>query len=396
MRHSGIFRSSILPYQIRNVRELRTFNPKLRTSPEAKSMTGWHHHCHDTWYSLSDCKRHLKVMVTYICHISCRHRKGNERKSRPWHWWTYIYALGMVLLQLLRPNGPGAHFINGFPSWIKFHFICNCNCRHNISTGPLITKRTDVLPQYFLKSRSPEIMNVSLWNLTSNSAALLDWLFLTLSRFLTVSWTRMGRAFSVQNSHWVDSKIGWALVSHASHQAWICSRYMMTSSNGNIFRVTDPLWGESTSHRWILLTKDKGAWENNWDTGDLRRHRAHYVVTVMIHICRYATLYIAGLLARKLVVEQLPYILPTFHWCHISVMSSQFIGNSIVCFKACPCLSKQSWNLALLASCEIQQWPVDHLIMGNNAKRAFMTSSHRVLYRRVPLKWVKYNMVLHA
>ena len=30
---------------------------------------------------------------------------------------------------------------------------------------------------------------------------------------------------------------------------------MMTSSNGNIFRVTGPLWGETTGHRWILHTK---------------------------------------------------------------------------------------------------------------------------------------------
>ena len=30
---------------------------------------------------------------------------------------------------------------------------------------------------------------------------------------------------------------------------------MMTSSNGNIFRVTGPLWGEFTGHRWIPLTK---------------------------------------------------------------------------------------------------------------------------------------------
>ena len=29
----------------------------------------------------------------------------------------------------------------------------------------------------------------------------------------------------------------------------------MTSSNGNILRVTGPLWGESTGHRWIPLTK---------------------------------------------------------------------------------------------------------------------------------------------
>ena len=30
---------------------------------------------------------------------------------------------------------------------------------------------------------------------------------------------------------------------------------MMTSSNGNIPRVTGPLWGEFTDHRWIPLTK---------------------------------------------------------------------------------------------------------------------------------------------
>ena len=29
----------------------------------------------------------------------------------------------------------------------------------------------------------------------------------------------------------------------------------MTSSNGNIFRVTGLLWGESTGDRWIPLTK---------------------------------------------------------------------------------------------------------------------------------------------
>ena len=31
--------------------------------------------------------------------------------------------------------------------------------------------------------------------------------------------------------------------------------YMMTSSNGNIFRVTGPLWRESTGYWWITLTK---------------------------------------------------------------------------------------------------------------------------------------------
>ena len=60
----------------------------------------------------------------------------------------------------------------------------------------------------------------------------------------------------------------------------------MASSNGNIFRVTGPLWGESTGDRWIPITKASGAELgaifdlrlNKRDTGDLRRH----CVTVMV------------------------------------------------------------------------------------------------------------------
>ena len=36
-------------------------------------------------------------------------------------------------------------------------------------------------------------------------------------------------------------------------------KHMMTSSSGNIFRVTGPVWGESTGHRWIPLTKASDA-----------------------------------------------------------------------------------------------------------------------------------------
>ena len=41
---------------------------------------------------------------------------------------------------------------------------------------------------------------------------------------------------------------------------------MVTSSNGNIFRVTGPLWRESNGHRWIPLTKasDTGLWYFLW------------------------------------------------------------------------------------------------------------------------------------
>ena len=68
---------------------------------------------------------------------------------------------------------------------------------------------------------------------------------------------------------------------------------MVTSSNGNIFRVTGLLCGEFTGHRWIPHTKASDAelwyffylrvnsWANNENAGDSRRYRAHYDVIVM-------------------------------------------------------------------------------------------------------------------
>ena len=69
---------------------------------------------------------------------------------------------------------------------------------------------------------------------------------------------------------------------------------MMTSSNGNIFPVTGPLWGESTGRRWIphhkgqwrgalmlsLINAWRNGWANNRDAGDLKRHRTNYDVIV--------------------------------------------------------------------------------------------------------------------
>ena len=40
---------------------------------------------------------------------------------------------------------------------------------------------------------------------------------------------------------------------------WITGSVMMTSSNGNIFRVTGHLCGEFTGHRWIPRTKASDA-----------------------------------------------------------------------------------------------------------------------------------------
>ena len=74
----------------------------------------------------------------------------------------------------------------------------------------------------------------------------------------------------------------------------------MTSSNGNIFRVTGHLCGELTGPRWIPSNKGQrrgdlmlslicvwiNGWVKNLEAGDLRRYRAHYDVIVMTLICR--------------------------------------------------------------------------------------------------------------
>ena len=76
-------------------------------------------------------------------------------------------------------------------------------------------------------------------------------------------------------------------VTHAYH----VGHCIMTSSNGNIFRVTGPLCGEFTGYWWIPLSKTSDAelwyflwsasWINNREADDLRRHRAHDDVIVM-------------------------------------------------------------------------------------------------------------------
>ena len=74
---------------------------------------------------------------------------------------------------------------------------------------------------------------------------------------------------------------------------------MMTSSNGNIFRVTGHLCAGNSPVPGEFPAKDQwrgvlmfplirvwiNGWENNREAGDLRRCRAHYDVTVMIFQC---------------------------------------------------------------------------------------------------------------
>ena len=81
----------------------------------------------------------------------------------------------------------------------------------------------------------------------------------------------------------------------ADQQQWCywLFRNMMTSSNGNIFRVTGPLCGDFTgpgeipTQRPVTWSFDLplicvwiNGWVNNREASDLRRHRGHHDVTV--------------------------------------------------------------------------------------------------------------------
>ena len=71
------------------------------------------------------------------------------------------------------------------------------------------------------------------------------------------------------------------------HNDFLSISIMMTSSNGNIFRITGPLWGNRSKGQWrgalmfSLICAWTNVWTNNRDAGDLRCHHAHYDIIVM-------------------------------------------------------------------------------------------------------------------
>ena len=97
--------------------------------------------------------------------------------------------------------------------------------------------------------------------------------------------------------------------------------FMMTPWNGNIFRVTGHLSGEVTGPRWIphkgqwrgaLMFSLICVWINGWvknrEGGDLRRHRAHYDVIVMLegHCGCHGDVTLAFLYATSLTITLNP------------------------------------------------------------------------------------------
>ena len=99
------------------------------------------------------------------------------------------------------------------------------------------------------------------------------------------------------------------------------SKLMMTSSNGNIFRVTGPLCGEftvpvSSPHKgqwrgalmFSLICVWLNGWVNNREAGNLSRNRGHYDVIVMSHKT------VVWALAVKLLSGECHRTSPGQHW----------------------------------------------------------------------------------
>ena len=91
-------------------------------------------------------------------------------------------------------------------------------------------------------------------------------------------------------SHFLDSGLTYKLAA-PPHGFFGTDRSMMTSSNGNIFRVrgtvNSPHEGQwRGAFVFSLICVWTNIWVNTWDVGDLRCHRPHYDVTVMWVWCQ--------------------------------------------------------------------------------------------------------------
>ena len=135
---------------------------------------------------------------------------------------------------------------------------------------------------------------------------------------------------------------------------------MMTSSDGNIFRITGPVCREFTSHRWIHLTKASDflficAWTNGWvnnqNADDLRHYRAHYDVTNVENVVGWLLL---GLLSRHVEV-----VIKLTHWGRdkMAAVSQTTLSNAFSWIKILEFRLKFHWSLFLRVQLTIfQHW----------------------------------------
>ena len=135
----------------------------------------------------------------------------------------------------------------------------------------------------------------------------------------------------------------------------------MTSSNGNIFCVTDPLWGEFTGHRWIPLTKasDAKLWSFLWSAPERRVEQ-----TTEMLVIRDAIALIMTSLLREITTGKLTRI---FNIGRISSLYSYFTFVILHCLaKTFKRFISQSLNLNLTKRTHSLGFWIDTLDMDMN------------------------------
>ena len=107
-----------------------------------------------------------------------------------------------------------------------------------------------------------------------------------------------------------DREPGFILLKEYVVVLWRSREFLFSKGQwcaGNIFRITGPLYGEFTGHRWVPLTRSSDAelcffslicaWinsgENNREVDHLRRHLANYDVIVM-GSCHDPNIFVTG------------------------------------------------------------------------------------------------------
>ena len=154
---------------------------------------------------------------------------------------------------------------------------------------------------------------------------------LVVNRQYAITWSNddtvhchMISVITMDSTHWFPIPLmllhvltnGPLLLTEQLHR-FITLDIMMTASNRNIFYVTGTLWGNSPvtgefppqphKGQWrgtlmfSLISAWANGWVKNWDAGDLRRHRAHYGVTLVIADIRrqgYAITMVADVMSK--------------------------------------------------------------------------------------------------
>ena len=127
-------------------------------------------------------------------------------------------------------------------------------------------------------------------------------------------------------------------------------------SNGNVFRVTGPLWGESTGSphkgQW------RGSWTNVWainsDGLDLRRHCPHYDVIVMYGtFCKEHLLITSGFPLQRANNAQSTSMLWRHCNCNVHSLRLKVVRPPLVVFYATPI---REWGRLCY-----RKWPAGHL-----------------------------------